>query len=145
MTTLRLEHVGVVVDDLPAAIEFFAAVGLEIEGQGSVEGDLVDRVIGLKGARSDLAIMQTPDGQGKIELAKFHAPTFDGVSGPEPSNAPGLRHVLFAVEDIHAVVAAVSALGYELVGTIENYEDIYLLCYIRGPAGTVVELAQKIG
>jgi catechol 2,3-dioxygenase-like lactoylglutathione lyase family enzyme len=144
MTELRLEHVGIVVDDLAAAIEFFKAIGLEIEGEGSVSGDWVDRIIGLDGAQSDLAILRTPDGQGKIELAQFKSPEYEGTPRSEPSNAPGLRHVLFRVDDLDEVVAAVSALGYELVGTVEDYEGIYRLCYVRGPAGIIVELAQPL-
>ncbi|MGK2877417.1 MAG: VOC family protein [Solirubrobacterales bacterium] len=144
MTVLRLDHVGVVVDDFGAAIEFFAAVGLELDGEMSVEGDSVGRIIGLEGARSDLAIMQTPDGFGKIELVKFHAPAYEGESTPEPSHAPGIRHVLFAVDDVDATVNRLNGLGYELVGSLENYENIYRLCYVRGPADIIVELAERI-
>ena len=141
---LRIEHVGIVVDDLEAATEFFAELGLEIQDKGSVEGDWVDRIIGLQGARSDLVIMQTADGHGRVELVKFHEPPYTGEAQNLPSNAPGLRHILFAVDDVDGQVARLQSLGYELVGDIENYEGIYRLCYIRGPAGIIVELAERI-
>ncbi len=145
MTVLRMEHIGVVVSDLQAAIEFFQEVGLELDGETSVEGPLVDRVIGLEGASSDIAILRTPDGHGKVELAQFKSPAYEGESGPEPSNAPGIRHLLFAVDDLHDTVDRLQARGAELVGEVVNYEDTYWLCYIRGPEGIIVELAERIG
>lgn len=146
MTVLRLEHIGVVVDDVAAATAFFTALGLEVEGETSVEGDLVDRINGLEDVRADVVILRTPDGNGKIELAKYRSPSYAGDDGPAPpANAPGLRHVLFAVDDIEASLAALRVHGGELVGELVNYEDIYWLCYVRGPAGIIVELAEKIG
>ena len=145
MTIQRLDHVGVVVDDLTAAIEFFVELGLELQGEASVEGGWVDRVVGLEGVRADIAMLQTPDSQGRLELSKFHTPSDAGGNGHAPANTPGIRHVSFAVEDIDAVVAGLRARGTELVGEVENYEDTYRLCYVRGPEGIMVELAERIG
>ena len=145
MTVLRLEHIGIVVDDLAAATAFFLALGLELEGEASVEGVSVDRVNGLDGVRADIAILRTPDGNSKIELAKYRSPAYEGDAGSPPPNTPGIRHILFAVDDIQASLAALRAHGGELVGELENYENVYWLCYLRGPAGIIVELAEKIG
>lgn len=145
MTIERMDHVGIVVDDLADAIAFFVELGLELHGEATVEGEWVDRVVGLDGVRSQIAMLQTPDGHGRIELAKFDAPSFDGDSRPAPANAPGIRHVTFAVDDVDATIARLQARGAELVGELERYRDSYRLCYVRGPAGIVVELAQKIG
>jgi catechol 2,3-dioxygenase-like lactoylglutathione lyase family enzyme len=144
MTVKRLEHIGIVVDDLPAATEFFTALGLELEGQASVEGPLVDRINGLEGVRADVVILRTPDGHGKVELAAYHSPAYEGDAGPAPANTPGIRHILFAVDDVQASLAALRAHGGELVGELVNYENSYWLCYVRGPAGIIVELAEKI-
>jgi catechol 2,3-dioxygenase-like lactoylglutathione lyase family enzyme len=140
-----MDHVGIVVDDLAAAIEFFVELGLELQGEGSVEGRVVDRVVGLEGVRSDLAFLQTPDGNGRLELVKFHSPSTEGGNRDAPANTPGIRHVTFAVEDIDAVVAGLRARGAELVGELERYEDSYRLCYVRGPEGIIIELAEQIG
>jgi catechol 2,3-dioxygenase-like lactoylglutathione lyase family enzyme len=140
-----MDHVGVVVDDLPAAIEFFVELGLELRGQGEVGGHWVDRVVGLDGVQAELAMLQTPDGHGRIELAKFHAPSTEGGDGQAPANAAGIRHVAFVVEDIDTVVAGLHARGAELVGELERYEDSYRLCYVRGPEGIIVELAEQLG
>jgi catechol 2,3-dioxygenase-like lactoylglutathione lyase family enzyme len=140
-----MDHVGIVVDDLAAATEFFVELGLEPRGEGLVEGRWVDRVLGLEGVRVDFAFMQTPDGHGRLELIKFHSPSYPGDNGPAPANTPGIRHVAFAVEDIDDVVARLQARGAELVGGLENHEDVYRLCYLRGPAGIIVELAERIG
>ena len=140
-----MDHVGLVVDDLAAATEFFVELGLELQGQTSLEGDLVDRVVGLEGVRSEVAMLETPDGHGRLELSKFHAPLGRGGDRRAPPNTPGIRHVTFAVDDIDAVITGVRALGAELVGEVENYQDIYRLCYVRGPEGIIVELAERIG
>ena len=145
MTVRRIEHIGIVVDDLAAATAFFVALGLELEGEASVEGGSVDRVNGLEGVRADIVILRTPDGTGKLELAKYRAPSYEGDDGPAPANAPGIRHILFVVDDIQASLAALRAHGGELVGELENYGNSYWLCYVRGPAGIIVELAEKIG
>jgi len=145
MTVKRMDHVGIVVDDLADAIRFFVELGLTLENEGSVEGDSVDRIVGLEGVRSSLAFMETPDGHSRVELVEFSSPEYDGDTPLAPSNAPGIRHITFAVEDVDAVVARLQARGAELVGEIEQYEDSYRLCYIRGPAGIIVELAEELG
>lgn len=141
----RMDHVGIVVDDLAAATAFFAQLGLRLRGEGSVEGGWVDRVVGLDGVRAQIAMMETPDGHGRIELTEFQAPTGRGGDRHAPANTPGIRHVAFAVDDIDAVVTGLRACGIELVGEIERYRDSYRLCYVRGPAGIIVELAEQIG
>jgi catechol 2,3-dioxygenase-like lactoylglutathione lyase family enzyme len=144
MTVQRLEHIGIVVDDLAGATAFFAALGLELEGEASVEGDLVDRINGLRGVRADVVMLRTPDGNAKIELAKYHSPSYDSEDGSAPANVPGIRHILFVVDDIKTSLGALRAHGGELVGELVNYENSYWLCYVRGPAGIIVELAEKI-
>jgi catechol 2,3-dioxygenase-like lactoylglutathione lyase family enzyme len=145
MTIQRMDHVGIVFDDLAAATAFFLELGLKPQGQGQVEGGWVDRVVGLEGVRAELAMMETPDGHGRLELIKFHAPPGPGGDRHAPANTPGIRHLTFSVDDIDAVVAGLRASGAELVGEVENYEDIYRLCYVRGPEGIIVELAERIG
>jgi catechol 2,3-dioxygenase-like lactoylglutathione lyase family enzyme len=145
MTVLRMDHVGIVVDDLAAATAFFVELGLELQGEGSVEGDWVDRVVGLEGVRSDIVMLETPDGQSRVELARFRSPPGPAGDPQPPTNAPGLRHITFEVDDIDAAVAGLGAHGAELVGEIERYGDIYRLCYVRGPAGIIVELAEPLG
>jgi catechol 2,3-dioxygenase-like lactoylglutathione lyase family enzyme len=145
MTIQRMEHVGIVVDDLAAATAFFVELGLKLQGEGSVEGGWVDRVVGLEGVRTNCAMMETPDGHARLELVKFHAPSGRGGDRHAPANPPGIRHLAFAVDDIDAVVAPLRAHGAELVGEVERYEDIYRLCYVRGPEGIIVELAERIG
>jgi catechol 2,3-dioxygenase-like lactoylglutathione lyase family enzyme len=140
----RMEHVGIVVDDLAAATEFFVGLGLELQDKETVAGRWVDRVVGLDGVRADIAVVQTPDGHGRLELTKFHAPSAQGDNPHAPANAPGLRHVAFAVQDIDAVVAGLRARGTALVGELATYEDSYRLCYVRGPEGIIVELAEQI-
>lgn len=139
-----MDHVGIVVDDLPAAVEFFVQLGLELQGEASVEGGWVDRVVGLEGVRAEIAMVQTRDGHGRVELAKFHAPSANGENRPAQANTPGIRHVTFAVEDIDAVVAGLRARGVELIGELERYKDSYRLCYVRGPEGIIIELAEEI-
>jgi catechol 2,3-dioxygenase-like lactoylglutathione lyase family enzyme len=145
MAVERMDHVGVIVDDLDAAKEFFVRLGLEPSDTGSVEGGAVDRIVGLEGVRSDLVFMRTPDGHGQIELVKFNAPAYEGDHQEAPSNKPGIRHLSFAVDDIDAVLARLQAWGAELVGEVENYENVYRLCYVRGPASIIVEIAERIG
>lgn len=139
-----MEHVGIVVDDLSAATDFFVELGLELLGEGTVEGRVVDRVVGLEGVRTEVAFLQTPDGHGQLELIRFHAPAYEGDSGDAQANAPGIRHLAFSVEDIDAIVAGLRARGIELVGGLELYEDRYRICYVRGPEGIIVELAEQI-
>jgi catechol 2,3-dioxygenase-like lactoylglutathione lyase family enzyme len=145
MTIQRMDHVGIVVDDLAAATAFFVEVGLELEGEWSAEGDWVDRIVGLEGVRTDCAMMATPDGHGRVELVKFHAPSAPSGDRHAAANTPGIRHLTFEVDDLDDVVARVRARGAELVGELERYEDIYRLCYLRGPDGIIVELAERIG
>jgi catechol 2,3-dioxygenase-like lactoylglutathione lyase family enzyme len=145
MTIERLDHVGIVVDDLAAATAFFAELGLALQGEGSVEGAWVDRIVALEGVRSEIAMMETPDGHGRIELTKFHAPPSPGGDRRSPANAPGIRHLTFAVDDLDATLDRLRSHGAELVGEVERYSDIYRLCYVRGPEGIIVELAERIG
>lgn len=140
-----MDHVGIVVDDLAAAIEFLVELGLEPRGESLVEGRVVDRIGGLEGVRTEVAFLRIPDGQGRLELIKFQAPLAGGEDRPAPANTPGIRHIAFAVEDIDAVLARLRFCGAELVGGLERYEDSFRLCYIRGPAGIIIELAEKIG
>jgi catechol 2,3-dioxygenase-like lactoylglutathione lyase family enzyme len=141
-----MDNVSIVFDDLQAAIAFFVELGLELEGEMTVEGPWVDRCVGLDHVRSDIAMMRTPDGHGRLELAKFHRPA---AISAEPKNAPantlGMHRVMFAVEDIDDVVARLRAHGAELVGEIVQYEDKYRLCYLRGPEGILVALAEELG
>jgi catechol 2,3-dioxygenase-like lactoylglutathione lyase family enzyme len=146
MTIKRMDNILIVVDDLDAAIAFFAELGLELEGETTVEGEWVDRVVGLDGVRSDIAMMRTPDGHGRLELDKFHTPP---AVRAEPVNAPvntlGIRRIMFAVDDIEDVLARLQALGAELIGEVVRYEDSYRLCYVRGPEGIMVALAEELG
>src|ERR1700747_1269102 len=140
-----MDNVGVVVDDLAAAIAFFVELGLDLEGETTVEGEWVDRVVGLDGVRCDIVMLRTPDGHGRIELAKFHTPAAISLT-PEnaPANTLGIRRIMFAVDDIEDVVARLQAQGAEVVDEIAQYEDIYRLCYVRGPEGIVVGLAERL-
>ena len=145
MTVQRMDHVGVIVGDLAAAIEFFVELGLEVQGPMSVEGRLVDRIVGLEGVRNDVAFVRTPDGHGQLELIQFHSPPMEEGDPRAPANTAGLRHITFAVDDIDDVLGRLQARGAELVGELVNFEDSYWLCYVRGPEGIIVELAEKIG
>jgi len=146
MTIKYMDHVGIVVDDLAAAIAFFVELGLELQGEWDVEGEAwVDRVVGLEGVRASNAMVKTPDGRAQLELVKFHAPPAPDGDRQAPANAPGLRHLTFAVDDLDAVLARLRPLGAELIGEVERYEDIYRLCYVRGPEGIIVELAEELG
>ena len=140
-----MEHVGIVVDDLAAATAFFVELGLELQGETTVEGRWVDRVVGLDGVRADIAMVQTLDGNGQLELTKFHSPSIQGDNRHAPANTPGIRHIAFLVDDIDAAVARLRARGTELVGEVVRFENSYRLCYVRGPEGIIVELAEKIG
>jgi catechol 2,3-dioxygenase-like lactoylglutathione lyase family enzyme len=145
MTILRMDNVGVVVDDLAAAIAFFVELGLELEGETTVEGPSVDRLVGLDDVRTDIALMRTPDGHGRVELMKFQRPTAVSAEPKNaPANTPGIRRVMFAVDDIEDVVARLRAHGAQLVGELTQYEDKYRLCYVRGPEGILVALAEEL-
>jgi catechol 2,3-dioxygenase-like lactoylglutathione lyase family enzyme len=142
---LRMDNVLIVVDDLEAAKAFFAELGMELEGEMTVEGPLVGSLIGLKDVRATLAMMRAPDGHGRIELDKFHTPNAIRI-GPvdAPVNTLGIRRVMFAVDDIDDVVARLLAHGAELIGEVVQYGDTYRLAYIRGPEGIIVGLAEEL-
>jgi len=140
-----MDNVLIVVDDLEAAIAFFAELGLELEGQTTVEGQSVDRLVGLDGVRSEVAMMRPPDGHGGIELDKFHTPTAVRAESEEaPVNTLGIRRIMFAVDDIDDVLARLRTRGAEPIGEVVQYEDSYRLCYVRGPEGIIVALAEQL-
>jgi catechol 2,3-dioxygenase-like lactoylglutathione lyase family enzyme len=146
MAIQRMDNVLIVVDDLDATISFFVELGMELEGKGPVEGRWVERIIGIDDVREEVAMLRTPDGHGRIELAMFHEPE---AIRAEPKDAPvntlGIRRIMFAVDDIEDVVARLRTHGAELVGEVARYEDSYLLCYVRGPEGIIVGLAEQLG
>lgn len=146
MTLQRMDNVLIVVDDLEAAKAFFLELGMELEGETTVEGPWADSVVGLENIRAEVAMMRTPDGHGRVELSKFHAPA---AVRAEPKNAPanalGIRRIMFAVEDVEDVLARLRTHGAELVGEVAQYEDMYRLCFIRGPEGIIVGLAEQLG
>ena len=144
MTIQRMDNVGIVVDDLKAVIAFFVELGLELEGEATVEGRWVDRCVGLDGVRSDIAMMRTPDGHSRLELSKFHTPPATTAEPNAPVNTLGIRRIMFAVDDIEDVLARLQAHGAELVGDVVQYEDKYRLCYVRGPEGIIVALAEQL-
>jgi catechol 2,3-dioxygenase-like lactoylglutathione lyase family enzyme len=146
MTIQRLDHVSVVVEDLDAAVGFFTALGMTVEGESPIEGPWVDRVNGMEGIRLDIVMMRTPDGHGRLELTKFHHPGLVAIEpAVAPPNALGLRSVMFTVDSVDDAVARLSAVGAELIGEVVQYEDVYRLCYVRGPAGIIVALAEELG
>ncbi|WP_206064686.1 VOC family protein [Kocuria sediminis] len=146
MTIQRMDHVSVVVGDLEAAVAFFTDLGLELEGQAPIQGRWVDRVAGLDGVRVDIAMMRTPDGHGRLELTTFHTPPAISAEPEDaPTNTLGLRSIMFAVDDIDATVAGLRARGAQLVGEVVQYQDRYRLCYVRGPEGIIVALAEQLG
>jgi len=145
MTIKRLDHVSVVVDDLEPAIAFFTALGMAIEGRAPIEGPWVDRINALEGIQVDIVMMRTPDGHGRLELTKFRNPPLVAVEPAiQPPNALGLRSVMFTVENVDDTVARLRAEGAELIGEVAQYEDKYRLCYLRGPAGIIVALAEDL-
>jgi len=145
MTIKRLDHVSVVVDDLAATIAFFSALGMTLEGEMSVEGPWVDRVNGLESVQVDIVMMRTPDGHGRLELTKFRNPKLVEIEPAiAPPNTLGLRSVMFTVESVDDTVARLRANGAELLGEVAQYEDMYRLCYVRGPAGIIVALAEEL-
>jgi catechol 2,3-dioxygenase-like lactoylglutathione lyase family enzyme len=146
MTLKRMDNVLIVVEDLEAAKAFFAELGMELDGETQVEGPWADSVVGLEGVRAVIAMMRPPDGHGGVELSKFHTPPAVRAE-PEsaPANALGMRRIMFAVEDIDDVVARLRTHGAELVGEIAQYEDVYRLCFVRGPEGIVIGLAEQLG
>jgi catechol 2,3-dioxygenase-like lactoylglutathione lyase family enzyme len=144
MKLLKIDHVGIVFNDLPAARAFFLDLGFEVQGEAALEGGWLDRVVGLDGVRTELIMMRTPDHQMNLELIKFHAP-LDGNGIQYPSaNTLGIRHIALVVEDIEAIVAKLKKKGMETFSEIQNYENTYKLCYFRGPEGIILELAEQI-
>ena len=145
MTIKRLDHISVVVDDLPDDVAFFTALGLTLEGEARVEGPWVDRINRLDGVQVDIVMMRTPDGHGRLELTKFRSPELVEIEPAiAPPNALGLRSVMFTVESVDESVARLRAIGAELVGEVAQYEEMYRLCYMRGPAGIIVALAEEL-
>jgi len=141
----RMDNVGIVVEDLDAVIAFFVELGLELEGKALVEGSWAARLVGLEDQRVDAAMMRTPDGHGRIELMKYHTPpAISGGPQDAPVNTLGLRRIMFAVDDIDDVIARLRTHGAELVGEVVQYEDSHRLCYVRGPEGILVALAQEL-
>jgi len=145
MTVLRMDNVGIVFDDLDAAVDFFLELGLELDGRMTVEGEWSDRIVGLKDQRVDIAMLKTPDGHSKLELMSYQRPN---VIRPEPQNAPantlGIRRLMFAVDDINDTISRLHPHGAELVGEVVQFEDMFLLCYLRGPEGVIVALAEEL-
>jgi catechol 2,3-dioxygenase-like lactoylglutathione lyase family enzyme len=142
--TIRMDHVGVVVEDLPAAIAFFLELGLELEGETAVEGEWVDQLVGLDGVRADLAFVRTPDGQGRVELSTFHSPVATGTAPRAPINTPGIPRLTFVVDGLDHVLHRLRGHGGELVGEVARYRDTSRYCYVRGPAGVVIGLVEEL-
>ena len=145
MTVLRMDNVGIVVENLDAAIEFFIELGLVMEGRARVEGEWSGRVTGVRGQRVEIAMMRTPDGHSRLELSRFDAPAIASDHRAAPVNSLGYLRVMFAVEDIDDTLARLTRLGATVVDEVVNYENIYRLCYIRGPEGILIGLAQQVG
>ena len=145
MTVKRMDNVGIVVEDIDAAIEFFTELGLELEGRAPIQGDWADGVTGLRDMRVEIAMMRTPDGHGRLEMSRFLAPPVVADHRSAPVNALGYLRVMFAVEDIDDTLARLGKRGAKLVGEVVQYQDTYRLCYIRGPEGILIGLAQQLG
>src|SRR6201990_1698207 len=145
MTLKRMDNVGIVVEDLDAAIEFFTELGLDLEGRAPIEGDWAEGVTGLRGMRVEIAMMRTPDGHCRIELSRFLAPPVVADHRAAPVNALGYLRVMFTVEDIDDTLARLGKRGATVVGKVVQYQDTYRLCYVRGPEGILLGLAQQLG
>jgi len=145
VTVKRMDNVGIVVDDIDAAVAFFAELGLELEGRAPVEGNWADGVTGLRGMRVEIAMMRTPDGHSRLEISRFLAPPVAADHRNAPVNALGYLRVMFTVDDIDDTLARLVKRGAKLVGEVAQYQDIYRLCYIRGPEGILIGLAQQLG
>jgi catechol 2,3-dioxygenase-like lactoylglutathione lyase family enzyme len=144
MMIRRMDNVGIVVEDLAAVVAFFLELGMQLEAQMPVEGAWVDSVVGLHDVRVDMAMMRTPDGHGRLELMKFQRPEAVSSSKNEPANALGIRRIMFAVEKIDDVIARMQAFGAKLIGDVAQYENSYRLCYLRGPEGIIIALAEQL-
>ena len=145
MTVKRMDNVGIVVEDLDAAIEFYTELGLALEGRMPIEGEWAGRVTGVRGQRVEIAMMRTPDGHGRIELSRFDAPAIASDHRTAPVNSLGYLRVMFAVDDIDDTVARLGKLGATVVDEVVDYEGVYRLCYLRGPEGILIGLAQQLG
>ncbi|MFG2621206.1 VOC family protein [Streptomyces sp. NPDC048507] len=145
MAVQRMDNVGIVVEDMDAAIAYFVELGMELEGTAEVSGPVADRCTGLEGVRCDIAMLRTPDGHGRLELSKYRSPAVI-ADGPRarPHNVLGTHRVMFAVDDIEDTVARLRPHGAELLGGLARFEDSYLLCYVRGPEGIIVGLAEQL-
>jgi catechol 2,3-dioxygenase-like lactoylglutathione lyase family enzyme len=141
---VRLDHVGVVVDDIDAVAAFFLDLGFEREGGALVEGESVDEINGLDGVRAEVVMVRAPDGSGKLELVKYHAPADDEGADPLPANRLGFRHIAIEVDDLNTIVDRLRDKDFDTVGEVSDFEDTYRLCYVRGPEGLIVELAEQI-
>ena len=144
MTVKRMDNMGIVVEDMDAAVEFFEELGLELEGRAPIEGEWADGVTGLRHMRVEIAMMRTPDGHSRLELSRFRAPPVVADHRSAPVNALGYLRVMFAVDDLDDTLARLGKLGAKLVGEVVRYEDVYRLCYIRGPEGILIGLAQQL-
>jgi catechol 2,3-dioxygenase-like lactoylglutathione lyase family enzyme len=144
MTIRRLDHVGFAVEDLAAAVAFFAELGLELEGEATVEGEWVDDLLGLDGVRAEMAVMRTPDGHGRVELSKFHSPAATTTAPRAPVNTPGIPRLTFVVDAVDGAIDRLRPHGAELVGEVAQYRDLYRYAYIRGPEAIVIGLAEEL-
>lgn len=145
MTVKRMDNVGIVVENIDAAIKFFTELGLTLEGRMPIEGEWAGRVTGVRGQRVEIAMMRTPDGHSRLELSRFDVPAIASDHRTAPVNSLGYLRVMFAVEDIDDTLARLSRLGATVVDEVVDYKDIYRLCYIRGPEGILIGLAQQLG
>jgi catechol 2,3-dioxygenase-like lactoylglutathione lyase family enzyme len=145
MTIKRMDHVGVVVEDLEAAVAFFVELGLELEGETTVEGEWADQLIGLEGVRADIAFLKTPDGAGRVEVSTFQRPVATAGPPRAPVNVPGIPRITFVVDSVDEVFEQLRPHGAELEGVVAQYEDIYRYAYVRGPAGVIIGLVEELG
>ncbi len=144
MKIRKIDHVGIIVNDLPAAKAFFLDLGLELVGEGEFEGEWLDRVVGMSGTKTAIAMLRTPDGGTNLELSKFYAPLDEKGIQPSSANTLGIRHIAFVVDDIEAIAAKLRKKGVEFFSEVQRYEDSYKLCYVRGPEGIILELAEEL-
>ena len=144
MTIYRMDHAGVVVEDLAAAVAFFVELGLELEGEAAVEGEWMDQLVGLDGVRADIAVVRTPDGHGRVELSTFHTPAATSAAPRAPVNTPGIPRLTFSVDAVDDVLDRLRAHGADLVGEVAQYEDVYRYCYVRGPDGVIIGLVEDL-
>ena len=139
-----MDHVGVVVEDLAAAVAFFLELGLELEGEASVGGEWADQLLGLEGVQADIAVVRTPDGHGRVELSTFRSPVTTSPAQRAPVNTPGIPRLTFVVDDVDAVLGRLRGHGAELVGAVAQYEEMYRYCYVRGPGGVILGLVEEL-